>query len=113
MGPPKEAVEEQCIHCGNIYMSDQIKWKPDPAGPDGGWWVCPIEGCDGAGFCFDIYPTDPEVALQFGVHISTGEDEDDYDEEDFFEDDDTDLSSPPTDQPPHRPRIFGEDDIPF
>jgi hypothetical protein len=110
MGPPKQSVEVHCIHCGNVYMSDQIRWKPDPKGPDGGWWVCPIDGCDGAGFCFDIYPTDRDVAAQFGVHIFDDDEEDD--DEDFF--DDADDPAPPADPPPHRPRIFGnEDDIPF
>jgi hypothetical protein len=24
-----------------------------------GFWMCPTPNCDGAGFCFDIFPTDP------------------------------------------------------
>jgi hypothetical protein len=109
MGPPKIPVEVECIHCGNTYMSDQIRWQPDPQGPDGGWWVCPIEGCDGAGFCFDIYPTDPEVARQFGVHMWSDDDEGDFDD-DFSED--MDNPPPSSDLPPRQSR-FGEDDIPF
>lgn len=36
MGPPRECCEVHCIHCGGVYMSDEIRWKPDPEGPDGG-----------------------------------------------------------------------------
>lgn len=83
MGPPKVPCEVECVHCGNHYLSSEIRWRPDPNGPDGGWWVCPIDGCDGAGFCFDIFPTDPAVARQFGVEMWTDDDEDDE-----FDDDD-------------------------
>ena len=54
--PPPEAVKVECIHCGNQYSSDQIVWRASPDGK--GFWVCPIEGCDGAGFGFDILPLD-------------------------------------------------------
>lgn len=121
MGPPKEPCEVCCIHCGNTYMSSEIRWQPDVDGPDGGWWVCPIDGCDGAGFCFDIYPTDPEVARSHGVMMFSDDDEDDE-----FEDDADWLGETPPQNPHdphnpdrHRPRFtaddstFGEDDIPF
>jgi hypothetical protein len=106
MGPPATPVEVECIHCGEIYMSDQIRWQPDPNGPGGGWWVCPIEGCDGAGFCFDIYPTDPKVAEQFGVHTWNVDEEGEYHEdfEDHAGDDDDRLNEKKEDP---------DDDTPF
>jgi len=110
MGPPKVPVEVECIHCGNVYMSDQIRWQPDPGGPGGGWWVCPMDGCDGAGFCFDIYPTDPEVAKQFGV--MTWSDDSDEDEDDEFFDDESEFDEP-DESPPPRSSTFDDDDIPF
>ena len=110
MGPPPTPVEVECIHCGSIYMSDEIRWEPDPNGPDGGWWVCPIEGCDGAGFCFDIFPTDPKVAEQFGVHTWECDESEDYEEFEEFDD----TLDPGTDlDPPASDRTIDEDDIPF
>ena len=85
MGPPKVPCEVECIHCGNVYLSSEIRWQPDPKGPGGGWWVCPIEGCDGAGFCFDIFPTNPDVGRGFGVE-SWDFEEDDDDEADYDDD---------------------------
>lgn len=79
MGPPATPVEVECIHCGSVYMSDKIRWQPDANGPGGGWWTCPVAGCDGAGFCFDIFPTDPKVAEQFGVHAWEGEESEKFD----------------------------------
>jgi len=106
MGPPRMPVEVYCIHCGNVYMSDRIQWQPDSESFDGGTWVCPIDGCDGAGFCFDIYPTDPDIARQFGVEYFDEEE----DEEGFV--DDFSVPDPPTNSP-RTPRIFGDDEIPF
>jgi hypothetical protein len=54
--PPAEPCEVFCIHCGNTYMSDQIVWRQDADGK--GFWCCPVAGCDGAGFGFDIHPAD-------------------------------------------------------
>jgi len=47
-----------------------------------GFWMCPTPNCDGAGFGFDIYPTDPHHPANDGW---TGEDDDEYDE-DYDED---------------------------
>ena len=125
MGPPKVSVEVYCLHCQCVYMSDEIRWKPDPDGPGGGWWVCPMDDCDGKGFTIDIFPTDPEVAKQFGVeYIDCPEEGDDDEEEDFLAEfealephDETDESdSNDADRPPKLPRerpFFTDDDIPF
>ncbi len=74
--PPEEAVEVGCIHCGNSYSSDEIVWRNEPGKEGKGFWCCPIPGCDGIGFQFDIHPLD-----------SLLEDEDEFDE---FEAEDAD-----------------------
>ena len=122
MGPPKVPCEVECIHCGCRYMSSDIRWQHDPDGPDGGWWVCPIDGCNGAGFCFDIFPTDPEVARSHGVETWDEDDEnwiDDLDPAD--ESDDADFHKPPTagdadrtgDRQSFPPSRMPDEDIPF
>lgn len=55
-GPPENACEVRCLHCGQKYSSSRIVWNPD-RGPDG-LWSCPVPECDGAGFGFDIHPID-------------------------------------------------------
>ncbi len=123
MDPPKEPCEVCCIHCGNTYMSNEVRWQPDANGPDGGWWVCPIDGCDGAGFCFDIFPTDPDVARSHGAMMFS--DGDDDEKGDFDDDADWPGDTPPQapqdrhNPTPHRPRFAadesapGKDDVPF
>ena len=78
--PPKDPCQVECIHCGNVYSSSEIVWVESG---DGGFWRCPIEDCGGAGFGFDIYPTDPAEAEKHGIHSSFDEDDDDegWDEE--------------------------------
>ena len=49
--PPEEPCIARCLHCGQEYSSDQIFW-------DGEFWSCPVEGCGGAGYQFDIHPLD-------------------------------------------------------
>ena len=85
--PPEEPVEVSCIHCGQTYTSDRIEWRMR-TGADGsphGFWCCPIPGCDGIGFGFDILPTDPTYRDERGGWF-----DDEYDEEDEFDDDDED-----------------------
>ena len=73
--PPDEPVRVECIHCGHEYSSDEIVWRRYPDGK--GFWCCPIEGCDGKGFTFDIFP------------VGAWED-DEYDEEEFDADEEED-----------------------
>lgn len=49
--PPDVPVQVRCLHCGQVYSSDRIEWRD-------GFWSCPIPGCGGAGFGFDIHPVD-------------------------------------------------------
>jgi hypothetical protein len=51
-GPPVEPVPVHCIHCKRTYSSDRIRWDPVSE-----MWLCPVPGCDGAGFGFDIHET--------------------------------------------------------
>ncbi len=41
----------ECLHCGERYRSDSIRYILRYG--DNLWW-CPTDGCDGAGFGFDI-----------------------------------------------------------
>jgi hypothetical protein len=60
----------------------------DPSGFKG-FWMCPTPNCDGKGFTFDIFPTDPEHPANDGwVDDDDGEDEDDP-ELDFLDTEDT------------------------
>jgi hypothetical protein len=88
MAPPEVPCECWCMHCGRTFMSDKMwfqKMIGDPSGFDG-FWMCPTPNCGGAGFTFDIFPTDPAHPANEGWHYF----EDEEDEEDGEEDDDWD-----------------------
>jgi hypothetical protein len=75
MKPPKESILVHCLHCGQEYESYEIVWEPNDKPPHEGethrmpgMWCCPVEGCGGAGFCFDIFPVDEDY-----VDPETGE----------------------------------------
>lgn len=123
--PPDIPVEVHCIHCGEEYESYLIKWVPDETARGRGFWCCPTPGCDGIGFCFDIWPTDPEWRDENGEKVMFFDDEefDDeeydesaFDEEEFDEEDEEQWSLPDerghNGDEPDDP-TFGEDDIPF
>lgn len=57
--PPTVPVACHCLHCGQEYASAHLEVRNE--GPDHDpAWCCPTPGCDGIGFLFDIWPTDPE-----------------------------------------------------
>jgi hypothetical protein len=67
--PPDQPILVHCIHCGEEYDSWRIVWVPFTAkemadghgSPDfTGMWCCPMAGCGGTGFKFDIFPADPD-----------------------------------------------------
>jgi hypothetical protein len=66
-------------------MSDRVWFQKvinDPSGFEG-FWKCPTPNCGGAGFTFDIFPTDPDHPANGGWVCDDGEDEDEfYDDED-------------------------------
>ena len=68
--PPEEPGMVRCLHCGQEYLSSQIVWCD-------GFWSCPVEGCGGAGYQFDIHPLDSSL---------WGDDEEDDDEDGDEED---------------------------
>jgi hypothetical protein len=78
--PPKEPCECYCLHCHRVFMSDGMWFQKVINSQDGfdGFWMCPTPNCDGAGFTFDIFPTDPAHPANEGWT-------DDEDEE-FFDD---------------------------
>ena len=91
--PPSDPCECFCLHCHRTFMSDRI-WFQKVKGGDSleGFWMCPTANCGGAGFTFDIFPTDPNHPANNGWFDSdesgerSWEDEDD-EFEDSFEDD--------------------------
>jgi hypothetical protein len=83
-GPPAVPTLVGCLHCGEEYDSYRIEWRilTDADHKQHGFWCCPIEGCDGKGFGFDILPVDPNYQDEHGgwVHDAAEEDELDEDE---------------------------------
>ena len=58
--PPSIPTEVFCLHCEHEYQSYLIEWREfEVDGKREGFWRCPTPGCDGRGFGFDIFPTDP------------------------------------------------------
>jgi hypothetical protein len=85
--PPAISTIVHCIHCNQEYDSYRIEWRvsTDHEGQPAGFWCCPIEGCDGKGFGFDIFPIDPNYQSEDG-NMMWFDDSDG--EEDEFEDGD-------------------------
>jgi len=96
-GPPPEPCECYCLHCGRIFMSDQMWFQKVIGSRDGfeGFWMCPTPNCSGAGFTFDIFPTDPEHAANEGW----------VDDEDFADEDDEDEEEEESEGDPEEPRF--------
>jgi hypothetical protein len=67
-GPPAVSTVVECLHCGEQYDSYRIEWQveTDAAGVKHGKWCCPIPGCGGAGFGFEILPIDPNYRDEHG-----------------------------------------------
>ena len=92
--PPQDPCECWCMHCRRVFMSDAIWFQRVINDPQDfpGFWKCPTPNCGGAGFTFDIFPTDPDHPANDGWCYSDDdneEEEDDCDSEsgdDFFAD---------------------------
>ena len=84
--PPAEPCECFCMHCERVVDSAGMWFQPVVNGPPGsdGFWMCPTANCSGAGFGFDLHPTDPDHPANAGWHRGSDEawDEDDPDGED-------------------------------
>ncbi len=89
-------------------MSDGIWFQKVINSPDGfdGFWMCPTPNCSGAGFTFDIFPTDPQHPANEGWSDDDGE---------FFCDEDEE-EEPAAEYDPNEPKyaeldeMFGDDD---
>ena len=77
MAPPEEPCECWCIECGRTFMSDQMWLQRIIEHPRGmeGFWMCPTPNCGGAGFTFDIFPTDPDHPANEGWHFCDDDEE--------------------------------------
>lgn len=129
--PPEMSTEVCCIHCGETYDSWQIEWRvlADSTGKERGFWCCPMPGCDGMGFGFDILPTDPHYQDEHGgwVYDDDSEEEDDDEEVEWEEVEDGDAWNEagefatgkefdekiPWDEPDQPPPSDQENDFPF
>lgn len=85
MAPPREPCECWCMHCHRTFMSNEMWFQRVIGDKNGfeGFWMCPTPNCDGAGFTFDIFPTDPDHPANDGWSY-----DDDEDDDIEFEDDD-------------------------
>jgi hypothetical protein len=65
------------MHCERVFMSTGIWFQRIIGDPDGmdGFWMCPTPNCSGAGFTFDIFPTDPDHPANEGWHWDDDEPE--------------------------------------
>lgn len=106
-GPPELSTQVHCLHCDQEYESYLIEWRvyTDADGSGHGFWCCPIPGCDGKGFGFDIFPTDPDYFDEEfrWVHNDEEEDADDVESNGFHDGD--------TERPPETDA--GDEDVPW
>lgn len=82
--PPDIPVLVGCLHCGQEYDSYRIEWRVlrDADGRPHGFWCCPVSGCDGCGFGFDILPLDPGYQDERGGWVADDCTEEEVSEED-------------------------------
>jgi hypothetical protein len=122
-GPPAIPTLVHCIHCDEEFDSYRIEWRVE-RGTDGrphGFWCCPMPGCDGKGFGFDIFPVDPEYRDENGELMWCGDEEDPEDweaEEDelaLLDDFDVDLPEwiEDSEVPFRGTRNDRDEDVPF
>src|SRR3954468_19489206 len=83
MRPPKDPCECWCMHCRRTFMSTEIWFQRVLNDPGGfkGFWMCPTPNCGGAGFNFDIFPTDPEHPANKEWTYFEDPDDEEFDEE--------------------------------
>lgn len=108
-GPPAISTNVYCLHCQQEYDSYRIEWRIKTCrdGKPHGFWSCPIPNCDGAGFGFDIFPTDREWTFEDGEKIWCSGDEYEEDEELLDDDGPADAAGEADKQPPQ------DEDIPW
>lgn len=92
--PPAVPIEVHCLHCHREYDSYLIEWRQfrNDKGEVDGFWCCPTPGCDGKGFGFDIFPTDPGYVGEDGEPMWEWFDDE---EDEPFETEENDGIEPP------------------
>ena len=93
MAPPREPCECWCMHCQRNFMSNEMWFQRVIGDKHGfeGFWMCPTPNCDGAGFTFDIFPTDPNHPANDGWGSDDGDFEGGFEEEFEDEEDEADA----------------------
>jgi len=113
--PPAEPCECHCLHCGRTFSSEGIWFQKVINDPQGfpGFWMCPTPNCSGAGFTFDIFPTDPDHPANEGWHYDDDEDEEDdaFDEAEFDDDAVADSDGDADEYDPAEPQFRQMDDV--
>ena len=111
--PPEEPCECWCMHCRRVFMSDAVWFQRVVNDPQGfpGFWKCPTPNCGGAGFTFDIFPTDPDHPANAGWCHDDGDEEDTEWDPEVDEAEGPDAEWDP-DESKYREldEVFGEDD---
>ncbi len=118
--PPAEPCECFCLHCQRVINSADMWLQAIVGSPDGfnGFWMCPTPNCGGAGFTFDIHPTDPDHPANAGWHSDDGEDDEEdaeiaallASEDDDDDDEVEDGVDPAVEYDPSEPQYAAADD---
>jgi hypothetical protein len=87
MAPPQDPCECWCMHCRRVFMSDRMWFQRVINDPQGfpGFWMCPTPNCSGAGFTFDIFPTDPDHPANADWYSDDGDEDEELPWDDDFE----------------------------
>jgi hypothetical protein len=105
MAPPREPCECYCLHCQRTFMSDEMWFQRVVGDRNGfeGFWMCPTPNCDGAGFTFDIFPTDPDHPANEGwCSCDDEDDEEEYEQE---------VAEEPAEYDPQEPKYAQLDEL--
>ena len=83
------------MHCNRSFMSNEMWFQRVIGDKSGfaGFWMCPTPNCDGAGFTFDIFPTDPNHPANDGWSEDDGDDDGEFDDEAFADDDEDEADA--------------------
>jgi hypothetical protein len=111
--PPSEPCECYCISCGRTFDSEQIWFQRvinDPQGFEG-FWMCPTPNCGGAGFTFEIFPTDPTHPANAGWHTFDDEEVPWDDDEEWSNANGPDDAAAPAAYDPAEPKYRAMDEL--
>lgn len=54
--PPEKSLLVECLHCREKYQSSDMVYEERSEIPELKFWYCKNKNCNGAGYCFDIFP---------------------------------------------------------